>query len=143
MNKCFKIKNQYLTKKGKKSNKDMKGLNKQICFNNMMERKQLQTKPSGRFILWQPINFEILACSYFFIFSLSSYIFWIRNKQKQRINWKQTHWFLVEQSSTNLKSINLLNICVYKLSFCYFCHDEIYFLHENFQEFSLEGFYKT
>ena len=32
---------------------------------------------------------------------LSSYIFWIRNKQKKRITWKQMHWFLVEQSSKN------------------------------------------
>ena len=52
------------------------------------------------------------------------------------------HWFLAEQSSTNLKN-NLLNICVYKLSFCYFYNDEIYLLHENFHEFSLEGLYKT
>ena len=60
----------------------------EIYFNNMMGRKQLlQTKPSGsgRFILWQPINFEILACSYFYILLLATYIFWIRNKQKQRI----------------------------------------------------------
>ena len=31
------------------------------------------------------INFEILACSYFYILLLATYIFWIRNKQKQRI----------------------------------------------------------
>ena len=43
------------------------------------------------------------------------------------------HWFLVEQSSTNLK--NILNICMYKLSFCYLSR-------ENFHEFSLEGLYK-
>ena len=43
------------------------------------------------------------------------------------------HWFLVEQSSTNLK--NILNICMYKLSFCYLSH-------ENFHEFSLEVLYK-
>ena len=30
---------------------------------------------------------------------------------------------------------------MYKLSFCYFYHDEIYILHENFHEFSLEGLY--
>ena len=69
-----------------------------------MERKRLQTKPSGRFIWWQPISFEILACSYFFILLLSSCVFWIRNEQKQRITWKQMHWFLVEQCSTNLKN---------------------------------------
>ena len=40
------------------------------------------------------------------------------------------HWFLVEQSSINLK--NIVNICVYKLSFCYFYHDEIYLLQEIF-----------
>ena len=51
------------------------------------------------------------------------------------------HWFLVEQCSTDLK--NILNICVHKLSFCYFYHDEIYVLHENFHEFSLESLYKT
>ena len=51
------------------------------------------------------------------------------------------HWFLAEQSSVNLK--NILNICVYKLSFCYFFHDEMYLLHENFHEFSSEGLYKT
>ena len=51
------------------------------------------------------------------------------------------HWFLAEQSSTNLK--NILNICMYKLSFCYFYLDEIYLLHENFHEFSLDGLYKT
>ena len=51
------------------------------------------------------------------------------------------HWFLAEQNSANLK--NILNICMYKLSFCYFYHDEIYLLHENFHEFSLEGLYKT
>ena len=52
------------------------------------------------------------------------------------------HWFLAEESSSNLKTY-LLNIWVYKLSFCYFHHDEIYLLHENFHEFSLEGLYKT
>ena len=51
------------------------------------------------------------------------------------------HWSLEEQSSTNLK--NILDICVHKLSFCYFYHDEIYLLHENFNEFSLEDLYKT
>ena len=51
------------------------------------------------------------------------------------------HWSLAEQCSTNLK--NIRDICVYKLSFCYFYHDEIYFLHKNFNEFSLEGLYKT
>ena len=96
----------------------------------------------GRFILWQPINFEILACSSFFILLLSFYIFWIRNKQKRRITWQQMHWFLVEQSSTNLKTY-LLNIYVYKLSFCYFYLDEIYLLHENFHELSQEGLYKV
>ena len=52
------------------------------------------------------------------------------------------HWFLAEESSSNLKTY-LLNIWVYKLSFCYFHHDEIYLLHENVHEFSLEGLYKT
>ena len=51
------------------------------------------------------------------------------------------HWFLVKQSSTNLKKT--LNTCLYKLSFCYFYHDEIYLSHENFHKFSLEGLYKT
>ena len=51
------------------------------------------------------------------------------------------HWFLAEQSSTHLK--NIVNICVYKLSFCYFYHDEIYLLCENVHEFSLEGLDKT
>ena len=112
----------------------MKSLNKKIClFHGWTE----ELKPSGSFILWQPINFEILACSYFFILLLSSYIFWIRNKQKQRITGKQMHCFLVEQSSVNLKTYSV-NICVYKLSFCYFYHDEIYLLHENFHDFSLE-----
>ena len=50
------------------------------------------------------------------------------------------HWFLVKQSSTNLKKT--LNTCLYKLSFCYFYHDEIYLSHENFHKFSL-GLYKT
>ena len=44
------------------------------------------------------------------------------------------HWFLVKQSSTKLK---------YKLSFCFFYLDEIYLLHENVHESSLEGLYKT
>ena len=114
----------------------------QIYFNNIMERKRLQTKLSGRFIWWQPINFEIIACSYLFILLLSSCIFWTKNKQKQRITWKQMHWFLAKQSSTNLKK-NLINIHMHKLSFCYFYHDEIYLLHENFYEFSLEILYKT
>ena len=52
------------------------------------------------------------------------------------------HWFLVEQSSTNLKTY-LLNIYVDKLSFCYFYYDEIYLLLESFHEFSFEGLYKT
>ena len=52
------------------------------------------------------------------------------------------HWLLVEQRSTNLKTY-LLNISVYKLSFYYFYHDEIYLLHKNVHEFSLEGLYKT
>ena len=98
-------------------------------------------KPSGTFILRQPINFEILACSFFFILS-SSYIFWIRNKQKQRITWKQTHFFLEEQSSTYLKTY-LLNICVYKHQFCYFYHNEIYLLHENFNSSSPLTIYKV
>ena len=51
------------------------------------------------------------------------------------------HWFLAKQSSPNLK--NILNICVYKLSFSYLFHDEIYLLHETFHEFSLERLYKT
>ena len=51
------------------------------------------------------------------------------------------HWSLEEQSPTNLK--NILDICVHKLSFCYFYHDEIYLSHENFNEFSLEDLYKT
>ena len=95
----------------------MKGLNKQICLFHS----------SGRFILWQPINLEILACSNYFILLLSSYIFWIRNKQKQRITWKQMHWFLVEQSFTTYIYIN-------KLSFHYFYCDEIYLLQESFHE---------
>ena len=49
-------------------------------------------KLSGRFNLWEPINFETLACSYFFILLLSSHIFWIRDKQQQRITWKPMHW---------------------------------------------------
>ena len=114
----------------------------QIYFNNIMERKRLQTKLSGRFIWWQTINFEIIACSYLFILLLSSCIFWTKNKQKQRITWKQMHWFLAKQSSTNLKK-NLINMHMHKLSFCYFYHDEIYLLHENFYEFSLEILYKT
>ena len=114
----------------------------QIYFNNIMERKRLQTKLSGRFIWWQTINFEIIACSYLFILLLSSCIFWTENKQKQRITWKQMHWFLAKQSSTNLKK-NLINMHMHKLSFCYFYHDEIYLLHENFYEFSLEILYKT
>ena len=31
---------------------------------------------------------------------------------------------------------------MYKLSFCYFYHDEIYLLYENSHEFSLEGLHK-
>ena len=111
----------------------------EIYLNNMIERKRLQKRPSGKFILWQPINFEILTCSYFFMLFLSSYIFWIRNKQKQRITWNQMHWFLPEQSSTNLK--NILNICVCKLSFFYFYHEEIYLLHENFHKFLLKSLF--
>ena len=37
----------------------------------------------------------------------------------------------------------ILNISVYKLSFYYFHHYEIYLLHENFHKFSLEGLHKT
>ena len=51
------------------------------------------------------------------------------------------YWFLVEQSSVNPK--NILNIYVYKASFCYFYQDDIYFLHEYFHKFSLEGLNKT
>ena len=36
--------------KDKKVTKLQRVLNKQICFNDTMERKQLQTKPSVRFI---------------------------------------------------------------------------------------------
>ena len=54
----------------------------------------------------------------------------------------QMHWFPAEQSSTNLKTY-LLNICVYKLSFRYFYHDEIYLLHDIFHDFLVEGLYKT
>ena len=106
-----------------------------------MERKRLQTKLSGRFIWWQTINFEIIACSYLFILLLSSCIFWTKNKQKQRITWKQMHWFLAKQSSTNLKK-NLINMHMHKLSFCYFYHDEIYLLHENFYEFHWKFYIK-
>ena len=84
-NQCFKIKKSIYNKlKDKKVTKIFVCLS-EIYFNNMMERKRLQTKPNGRLILWQPVNFEILACSYFYILMLASYIFWIRNKQKQRI----------------------------------------------------------
>ena len=51
------------------------------------------------------------------------------------------HRFLAKQSSTNMKTY-LLNICVYKLSLCYFYDHEMYLLHENINEFSL-GLYKT
>ena len=50
------------------------------------------------------------------------------------------YWFLVEQSSVNPK--NILNVYVYKASFCYFYQDDIYFLHEYFHKFSLEGLNK-
>ena len=83
----------------------------------------LQLKYRGLNIVNDWIKLKFWLAVTFFILLLSSYIFWIRNKQKQRITWKQMHWFLVEQSSANLK--NILNICMYKLSFCYFCHDEI------------------
>ena len=37
------------------------------------------------------------------------------------------HWFLAETWKTLTKYI-----CAYKLSFCYFHHDEIFLLHESF-----------
>ena len=46
-----------------------------------------------------------------------------RNQWKDKYVTNKTHWFLVEQNSTDLK--NILNICVYKLSFCYFYHGEV------------------
>ena len=61
-------------------------------------------KTSGRFILWQPINFEILAWVTFLSYCYLPIYSEFKNKQKQRITWKQIHWFLVEKSSTNLKT---------------------------------------
>ena len=52
------------------------------------------------------------------------------------------HFFLEEQSSTYLKTY-LLNICAYKHQFCYFYHNEIYLLHENFNSSSPLTIYKV
>ena len=74
-------------------------------------------KPSGRFISWQPINFKILACSYFFIL-LSSYIFWNRNKQKQRIIWKQMLWFRQTWKHTKYVNFYSVTFIMMKYTFC-------------------------
>ena len=84
---------------------------------------------------------QILACSYFFILLLFFYInnlsFYVYDiyvfvyselEINRNNNLKVNALVSSGTKSTNLK--NMLNICMYKLSFCYFYHDEIYLFNQ-------------
>ena len=129
MNQCFKIKNQSISNKikDKKVTKMRRGLtSKFVSIIWWKENCYKQNPPKGSY----DDNSSILKfwhVVYFFILLLFSCIFWIRNKQKQRITWKQMRKKVLQTWKTNL-----LNIWMHKLSLCYFYHDEIYLLHETF-----------
>ena len=129
MNQCFKIKNQSISNKikDKKVTKMRRGLTSKFVSIIWWKENCYKQNPLKGSSDDNPSVVKFWHVVYFFILLLSSCIFWIRNKQKQRITWKQMRKKVLQTWKTNL-----LNIWMHKLSFCYFYHDEIYVLHETF-----------